>query len=59
MTSNSGIVKVAIAQFESVDFDLDANIEKACKFIAEAGQAGAKLIAFPEVSIPGYPFWIW
>ncbi|OHW95906.1 aliphatic nitrilase [Colletotrichum incanum] len=55
----SETVRVALAQAASVDFDLEASVEKACKLVADAGQAGAKLICFPETFIPGYPFWIW
>ena len=39
--------------------DLDASVEKAVRLIDEAGAAGARLIAFPETWIPGYPWWIW
>jgi predicted amidohydrolase len=52
-------VRVAVTQHASVDFDLGASVDKTCTLIAEAGQNGAKLIAFPETFIPGYPFWIW
>lgn len=52
-------VRVAVTQLASVDFDLEAGVEKTCNIIAEASQAGAQLVAFPENFIPGYPFWIW
>ncbi|KXH26568.1 hypothetical protein CSIM01_02869 [Colletotrichum simmondsii] len=52
-------VRVALTQAASMDFDLQASVDKACQIIAEAGQAGAQLIVFPESFIPGYPFWIW
>ena len=39
--------------------DLDATVDKAIALIEEAGAKGAKLIAFPEVFIPGYPWHIW
>ncbi|WYZ41991.1 hypothetical protein EsH8_V_000886 [Colletotrichum jinshuiense] len=52
-------IRVALAQAASIDFHLEASVEKACKLIADAGQGGARLIAFPETFIPGYPFWIW
>ncbi|KAK6835152.1 hypothetical protein PG987_009846 [Apiospora arundinis] len=34
-------------------------VQKTISFINEAGQAGCKLVAFPEVWIPGYPYWMW
>ncbi|KAK1638020.1 carbon-nitrogen hydrolase [Colletotrichum phormii] len=52
-------VRVALAQEASIDFDLQASVDKTCHIIAEASRAGAHLIAFPETFIPGYPFWIW
>ncbi|KAI8943584.1 hypothetical protein NX059_001578 [Plenodomus lindquistii] len=52
-------VKVAVTQHEPVWFDLQATVNKTCKLIEEASQNGAKLIAFPEVWIMGYPAWIW
>ena len=27
--------------------------------IEEAGKEGARIIAFPESFIPGYPYWVW
>ncbi|KGM91876.1 uncharacterized protein PADG_12017 [Paracoccidioides brasiliensis Pb18] len=53
------ILRVAITQAEPVYLDLDATVEKTVKIIEEAAQGGAKLIAFPECWIPGYPGWIW
>jgi hypothetical protein len=37
-TYSPKIVRVAAAQLESVDFDLDANVAKACKYIALAAE---------------------
>jgi cyanide hydratase len=37
---------------------VDAAVQKTCDLITEAGQNGAKLIAFPELWIPGYPTFI-
>jgi cyanide hydratase len=39
-------------------FDIEAATSKTCDFITEAGANGAKLIAFPELWIPGYPNYI-
>lgn len=51
--------KVAVVQAAPVFLDLDATVEKTIRLIGEAAAAGAKLIAFPETWIPGYPWWIW
>lgn len=51
--------KVAVVQAAPVFMDARASVEKAIGFITEAGAAGAKLLAFPEVWIPGYPWWLW
>ena len=48
-------VKVAIAQVSPVFMDKERTIEKACKFIREAGENNAELVVFPEAYIPGYP----
>ena len=39
--------------------DLAAGVAKAQKLIEQAAEAGARLIAFPELWLPGYPWWIW
>lgn len=51
--------RVAVVQAAPEFLDLDAGIDKTIRLIDEAGKAGAKLIAFPETWIPGYPWWIW
>lgn len=49
----------AVVQAAPVFFDAKATTDKACKLIAEAANKGAKIIAFPEVYIPAYPYWTW
>src|ERR1700728_3488981 len=51
--------KVAVVQAAPVFLDLDATVDKTIGLIDQAASQGAKLIAFPETFIPGYPFQIW
>jgi nitrilase len=51
--------KVAAVQAAPAYLDLDKAIDKSITLIEEAAAAGAALIAFPEVWLPGYPWWIW
>lgn len=51
------LVTAAIAQTAPVVLDLDASVDKACEWIAEAGRRGVDLLAFPETWLPVYPFW--
>lgn len=51
--------KIAAVQACPVYMDRDATVTKACKLIAEVGEAGGNLAVFPEAFIPGYPLWVW
>ena len=51
--------KAAAVQAAPVYLNRDATVRKACDLIKEAGENGAKLVAFPEVFIAGYPYWVW
>jgi nitrilase len=51
--------KIAVVQAAPVFMNAGASVEKAVGLIKEAGAAGAKLIGFPEMWIPGYPWWLW
>jgi len=50
---------VAAVQSEPCWLDADAGVEKAVALISEAADNGAKLLAFPENWIPGYPHFMW
>ncbi len=49
---------VAAAQLAPVFLDLDASVDKACDWIAQAGAQGVKILVFPETWLPGYPVWL-
>jgi len=52
-------LRVAVTQAEPVYLNLEESVKKACDLIAEAAKNGAKLVAFSECWVPGYPAWIW
>jgi len=51
--------KAAAVQAAPVFLDTDATVDKVVALIAEAAGHGAKLVAFPEVFVAGYPYWSW
>jgi len=50
-------VKVCAAHVAPVFLDAQKSVAKAVSLIAEAARAGARLIAFPESFVPGFPVW--
>ena len=51
--------KAAAVQTSPVFLNADKTADKAISFMQEASINGAKLVAFPEVFIAGYPYWNW
>lgn len=51
--------KAATVQTSPVFLNVEKTIDKAISLIKEASENGAKLIAFPEVFVAGYPYWNW
>lgn len=49
----------AAVQASPVFLDAGKTVEKAVSLIGEAAGNGARLVVFPEVFIPGYPYWNW
>lgn len=48
-------VRMALAQINCTVGDLEGNTEKICEYIEKAKAMEADLVAFPEMTIPGYP----
>lgn len=53
------VIKVAVTQAEPEWLDLPSSVNKTCEYIGRAAENGARIVAFPECWIPGYPGWIW
>jgi nitrilase len=51
--------RVAIVQVPPIVLDREATLDLVTERIDEAADAGARLIAFGETFVPGYPEWIW
>ncbi len=59
MVDKTNAFRVAAVQAAPVFMDLSGTVQKTIALIEQAAEAGAKLVAFPECWIPGYPFYIW
>lgn len=51
-------LRIAGAQIAPVWLDRDATVEKIVRFVHQAADNGAGLVAFGEALVPGYPFWL-
>lgn len=51
-------VKVAAVQAEPMWNDLQGGVTKTISIINEAAKEGTNVIGFPEVWIPGYPWYV-
>ncbi|MDE2167453.1 MAG: carbon-nitrogen hydrolase family protein [Alphaproteobacteria bacterium] len=47
----------AAAHIAPIFHDTERTIDKACEVIAEAAGRGARIVAFPESFVPGFPVW--
>ncbi len=52
------IVRVAAVQAEPVHLDLRATLDRTRLLVARAAAEGARVVAFPETWLPGYPAWL-
>jgi nitrilase len=52
-------VKIAVVQRPPVLLNKSATLAAAVEYLEEAADSGARLVAFPETYVPGYPVWIW
>ncbi|MET0025250.1 MAG: carbon-nitrogen hydrolase family protein [Sedimenticola sp.] len=50
---------MAIVQAPPVFLDREKTLERAVQYIEEAAGQGARLVAFPEAYVSGYPAWVW
>lgn len=54
----SEILIVALAQMAPVWLDREATLDKVVAQVREAAASGARVVAFGEALVPGYPFWL-
>jgi nitrilase len=51
--------RIAVVQAAPILLDRDLTLKRVVERIDEAARGGARLVAFPETFISGYPTWIW
>ncbi len=51
-------VRLAGAHVAPCFLDVPATVEKVCDWVAKAGAQGVNVLVFPEVFVPGFPYWI-
>lgn len=51
--------RAAAVQASPVYLNASATADKAASLVREAAANGARFVAFPEVFVPGYPYWNW
>jgi nitrilase len=54
----SKTVRLGAVQAEPVWLDLQGSVAKTINIIHEASQKGINVLGFPEVWIPGYPWYV-
>lgn len=59
MSDYSKRFRAAAVQAEPVWNDLAGGVDKTIELATEAAANGAEIVAFPEVWIPGYPWFLW
>jgi predicted amidohydrolase len=52
------MVRVGAVQAEPAWFDLEGSVNKTIALIEEAGRDKVDVLGFPEVFIPGYPWYV-
>ncbi|CCQ17981.1 putative nitrilase [Rhodococcus sp. AW25M09] len=53
------VVRAAAVQAEPRWLDIEQGVDQVVDYIGRAAAGGARIVSFPEVFIPGYPWWIW
>ena len=55
MAPDQQLLRVALAQINTTVGDIDGNAQRIAAATAEAGEHGAALVVFPELTLTGYP----